>query len=185
MAIKAELVFIPMPRMGHFLSMVQVAKFLVDLNPHLSITFLVLKLIPDAKLDAYLHSLTSTATTGIKFIDLPQPETDKHLTPADHIRVLVQKHGPLVKEAVTTSIVQYSGSVPDSPRLAGFVLDMFLTPFIDLGNEFGVPSYVFYTSGAAFLGFQFYTLALHDEQNVNIVRELRKANDVSHCFAQI
>ncbi|MBA0582699.1 hypothetical protein Gorai_024834, partial [Gossypium raimondii] len=79
-----------------------------------------------------------------------------------------QTHGPLVKQAAT-NIVQYSTSVLDSPRLAGFVLDMFLTPFIDLGNELSVPSYVFYTSGAAFLGFQFYILDLHDEQNVNIL----------------
>lgn len=37
-----------------------------------------------------------------------------------------------------------------------------------MGNELSVPSYVFYASGAAFLGFQFYALGLHDEQNVNI-----------------
>ncbi|KAL4362812.1 hypothetical protein GQ457_04G012780 [Hibiscus cannabinus] len=164
MVMKAELVFIPMPRMGHFLSMVQVAKLLVDLDPHLSITFLILNLIPDAKLHAYVLSLTRTPTARIKFLNLPQPETDNHVTRADFIRVLVDTHGPLVKQAVT-GIVH---SVPDSPPLAGFVLDMFLTPLIDLGNEFDVPSYVFYTSGAAFLGFQLYALALHEEQNVNI-----------------
>ncbi|KAL1059807.1 hypothetical protein V6Z11_1Z005600 [Gossypium hirsutum] len=122
MVMKAELVFIPMPRMGHFVSMVQLAKLLLDLHPNLSITVFMMKLNPDAKVAAY----------------------------------------------AATNIVQYSTSVLDSPRLAGFVLDMFLTPFIELGNELGVPSYVFYTSGAAFLGFQLYVLDLHDEQNVNI-----------------
>ncbi|KAK8674236.1 hypothetical protein V6N13_112530 [Hibiscus sabdariffa] len=38
--------------------------------------------------------------------------------------------------------------------------------FMNVANEFGVPSYVFYTSGAAFLGFKFYVQVLHDEQNV-------------------
>ncbi|KAK8717742.1 hypothetical protein V6N13_045000 [Hibiscus sabdariffa] len=43
---------------------------------------------------------------------------------------------------------------------------MFVTPFVDVANEFGVPSYVFYTSGAAFLGFKFYIQVLQGEQNV-------------------
>ncbi|KAG8496153.1 hypothetical protein CXB51_009278 [Gossypium anomalum] len=164
MIMKAELVFIPMPRMGHFVSMVQLAKLFLDLHPNLSITVLMMKLNPDAKLAAYVHSLTATR---MKFIDLPPPETHEDESSSNFVTTLLQTHGPLVKQAAT-NIVQYSTSVLDSPRLVGFVLDMFLTPFIDLGNELGVPSYVFYTLGAAFLGFQFYILDLHDEQNVNI-----------------
>ncbi|KAK8361422.1 hypothetical protein V6Z11_A03G040200 [Gossypium hirsutum] len=164
MVMKAELVFIPMPRMGHFVSMVQLAKLLLDLHPNLSITVFMMKLNPDAKVAAYVHSLTATR---MKFIDLPPPETHEDGSLSNFATTLLQTHGPLVKQAAT-NIVQYSTSVLDSPRLAGFVLDMFLTPFIELGNELGVPSYVFYTSGAAFLGFQLYVLDLHDEQNVNI-----------------
>ncbi|KAK8569860.1 hypothetical protein V6N13_002572 [Hibiscus sabdariffa] len=37
---------------------------------------------------------------------------------------------------------------------------------VDLGNEFGVPSYVFFASGAGFLGFHLYTEVLHDEQQM-------------------
>ncbi|TYH27464.1 hypothetical protein ES288_A02G072200v1 [Gossypium darwinii] len=143
MVMKAELVFIPMPRLGHFVSMAQLAKLLLDLHPNLSITVLIMKLIPDAELDAHVHSLTATR---IKFIHLPPPETHKDLSPANFITNLVQTHVPLVKQAAT-NIVHYSTSVLDSPRFAG---------------------YVFYASGAAFLGFQFYALGLHDEQNVNI-----------------
>ncbi|MBA0827868.1 hypothetical protein Goarm_012612 [Gossypium armourianum] len=123
-----------------------------------------MKLNPDAELDAYVHSLTATR---IRFIHLPPLETHKDLSPANFITTLVQTHVPLVKQAAT-NIFQYSTSVLDSHRLAGFVLDMFFPSFIDLGNELGVPSYVFYASDAAFLGFQFYALGLHDEQNVNI-----------------
>ncbi|XVF71121.1 hypothetical protein PTKIN_Ptkin12aG0010200 [Pterospermum kingtungense] len=68
---------------------------------------------------------------------------------------------------VVTNIVQLSSTVPDSPRLVRFVLDMFFTPLIDLADEFDVLSYVFYTSSEAFLGFQFCVQALHDKQNVN------------------
>ncbi|XVF71141.1 hypothetical protein PTKIN_Ptkin12aG0012200 [Pterospermum kingtungense] len=46
---------------------------------------------------------------------------------------------------------------------------MFYATWIDLGDEFGVTSYVFYTSGAAYLGFQFYVQALQDKLKVDIV----------------
>ncbi|XVF20968.1 hypothetical protein REPUB_Repub12eG0049800 [Reevesia pubescens] len=165
---KAELVFIPTPAMGHLVSTVEMANLLVDLNPNLFITVLIIKPPYEGKITAYVDSLTAKTTTRIKFINLPQPESDKDVTPGNLMSTLVQNQWPLVKEAVT-NMVQFSNSVPDSPRLAGFVLDMFLTAFIDLANEFGVPSYVFYTSGAAFLGFQFYMQALHDDQNVDII----------------
>ncbi|KAK9013210.1 hypothetical protein V6N11_041228 [Hibiscus sabdariffa] len=159
-----------MPGMGHLVSTVELAKLLVHLNSNLSVTILTIKRPYDAKVSAYVDSLT--ATSRIKFINLPQPDPDVDVF--KFMSRLVQSHGPLVKEVVT-NIVELSNSVPDSPRLAGFVLDMFLTPFIDLANEFGVPSYAFYTSGAAFLGFQFYTQVLHDEQKVKFV-ELKDSN---------
>ncbi|MBA0764973.1 hypothetical protein Gotri_014238 [Gossypium trilobum] len=155
----AELVFIPMPRMGHFASMVELARLLVDLHSELSITVLILKLNPDAQVTAYVHSLTATR---IKFIHLPQPETQKDISFSNHISNL-QAHAPLVKDA-TNNILHHSSS-----RFIGFVFDLFLTPFIDVGNQLGVPSYVFYASSAAFLGFQSHALSLQDEQNVNIV----------------
>ncbi|GMI69087.1 UDP-glucosyl transferase 71B6 [Hibiscus trionum] len=162
---KAELVFIPTPGMGHLVSTVQLAKLLLHLDSNLSISVLIMKPSYDSKITSYIDSLaadtTSTTASRIKFINLPQA------FPGDvnnFMSTLVQNQGPLVKEVVA-NIVELSNSVPDSPQLAGFVLDMFLSPFVDLANEFGVPSYVFYTSGAAFLGFMFYTQFLHDEQN--------------------
>ncbi|PPD88933.1 hypothetical protein GOBAR_DD14145 [Gossypium barbadense] len=114
--VMAELVFIPMSRMGHFAPMVELARLLVDLHSELSITVLILKLNPDAQVAAYIHSLTATR---IEFI------TSLNLKPKK----------------------------------------ISLSPIISLG----VPSYVFYASSAAFLGFQSQALDLQDEQNVNIV----------------
>ncbi|XVF71133.1 hypothetical protein PTKIN_Ptkin12aG0011400 [Pterospermum kingtungense] len=121
-------------------------------------------------LPAYVDSLTANTTSRIKFIILPQPETDEDI-PLKNLAGGVRSAEtlrPIVKEAAT-NIVQLPSSVPHSPRLAGFVLDMFHTPLKDLADEFSVPSYVFYTSGAAFLGFQFHMHAFHDEQKVDIV----------------
>ncbi|XVF71127.1 hypothetical protein PTKIN_Ptkin12aG0010800 [Pterospermum kingtungense] len=169
---KAELVFIPLPGMGHLVSTVELAKHLLDLNSHLYTTFLIIKPTYDTKVTAYVDSLaanTNITTSRIKFIILPQPEIDKDVPPAKFISSLAETLRPVVKEAITNMVqLSLTSSVPDSPRLAGFVLDMFHTPLKDLADEFGVPSYVFYTSGAAFLGFQFYMHAFHDEQNVDI-----------------
>ncbi|KAK8491283.1 hypothetical protein V6N13_127938 [Hibiscus sabdariffa] len=160
---KAELVFIPAPEMGHLVSVVQLAKLLVDLSSNLSITFLTVKPVHDAKVSAYVDSLTAATSSRIKFINLPQsiPEVDFLKFFSD----LVQTLGPLVKEVVT-NIVEHSNSVPDSPRLAGFVLDALLTSLVDLANEFGVPSYAFFPSGAGYLDFHLYTEALHYEQQI-------------------
>ncbi|GMI98515.1 UDP-glucosyl transferase 71B6 [Hibiscus trionum] len=162
---KAELVFIPVPLMGHLVPAVQVAKLLADLNSNLSITVLTVKPPHDAKVSAYVDSLTATTTTSsrIKFINVSQSELDVDVLKS--FSNLVQTLGPLVKE-VSSNIVERSNSVPGSPRLAGFVLDTFLTSFVNLANEFGVPSYAFYTSGAGSLGFHLYTQALHDEQKI-------------------
>ncbi|KAH8486005.1 hypothetical protein H0E87_027451 [Populus deltoides] len=161
---KAELVFIPTPGISHLLSTVEVAKLLVDRDERLSITFLIMKLRPDPKIERFINSV-STSCNRIRFIDLPQDEPDPNQPNMLFFSLIeAQKHH--VKDEVSKLVCQ-SESSPDSPTLSGFVLDMFCTPMIDVANEFGVPSYIFLTSGAASLGLQFYVQALHDEQKVD------------------
>jgi len=161
---KAELVFIPTPGISHLLSTVEVAKLLVDRDERLSITFLIMKLRFDPKIDRFINSV-STACNRIRFIDLPKDEPDPN-QPNMFFFSLIEAQKHHVKDEVSKLVCQ-SESSPDSPTLSGFVLDMFCTPMIDVANEFGVPSYIFLTSGAAFLGLQFYVQALHDEQKVD------------------
>ncbi|KAK8717743.1 hypothetical protein V6N13_045001 [Hibiscus sabdariffa] len=108
---KAELVFIPSPEMGHLVSIVQLAKLLLHLDSNLSISVLIMKPPYDSKITSYIDSLTSdttsTTTSRLKFINLPQS------FPGDIIKfmsTLVETQGPLVKEAVT-NIVELSNSV--------------------------------------------------------------------------
>ncbi|TXG57731.1 hypothetical protein EZV62_015560 [Acer yangbiense] len=79
--------------------------------------------------------------------------------PKTVITSIIESQKPHVKEAVTQSLT----SLPDSPKLAGFVLDMFCTSMIDVANDFGVPSYIYFVSGAAFPGFMFHAQFHHDE----------------------
>nr|POE69049.1 putative udp-glucose flavonoid 3-o-glucosyltransferase 3 [Quercus suber] len=139
---KAELVFIPSLGIGHLLSMVEIAKLLVDRDHKLYITVLITKQSFDPKVAAYTESLNlnaSTYTEHIHFIDLPQ-----------------------------------SGS--NSLHLAGFVIDLFCATMVDVANEFGVPTYVFFTASAGFLSLVLHLQSLRDGHNQD-TSELFKDSD--------
>uniref|UniRef100_A0A6N2L709 Glycosyltransferase n=1 Tax=Salix viminalis TaxID=40686 RepID=A0A6N2L709_SALVM len=161
---KAELVFIPTPGISHLVPTVEVAKLLVDRDERLSITFLVMKLRSDPKVDRFIDSVCK-AYNRIRFIHLSKLEPDPN-QPNNSFISMIESQRPNVKEEVSR-LVSRSESSPGSPTLAGFVLDMFCTSMIDVANEFGVPSYIFLTSSAASLGLQLYVQALHDEQKVD------------------
>ncbi|KAG6770983.1 hypothetical protein POTOM_022326 [Populus tomentosa] len=161
----AELVFIPAPIIGHFASAVEVAKLLLERDKRLSITFLVMKSSLSTKIALSYNDSVIAACGRIRFIHLPEVELDPNL-PSRFFISLIEAQKAHVKEEVS-KLVMESESSPDSPRLAGFVLDMFSASIIDVANEFGVPSYIFFTSAAAFLGTTLYIQALHDEQKVD------------------
>nr|UMK68136.1 UGT1 [Aesculus chinensis] len=156
---KAELVFIPLPGVSHLISTVEIAKLLVGRDDRLSITVLIIKF---PNFDSNVIAAYTRSLDRIKFIDLPN-----HFSDSDNSRTLffsiIESQKPHVKEAVTKLTQSESLPAADSPRLAGFVLDMFCTCMIDVANDFGVPSYIFFTSGAAFLGLMFHAQFLHDE----------------------
>ncbi|KAJ7971226.1 Glycosyltransferase [Quillaja saponaria] len=167
---KAELVFIPSPGIGHLVSTIEIAKLLVERDDRLSITVLVIKLPNDSKTTAYTEAVvaSSSITKRIKFINLP----DVHNTVAEvsnialffHLVIEAQKQQ--VQEAVQ-KLILHNNSDPDSPRLAGFVIDMFCTTMIDIANEFDVPTYMFYTSSAGYLGMSFHLQTLYEEHNID------------------
>ncbi|KAF2293818.1 hypothetical protein GH714_005008 [Hevea brasiliensis] len=158
---KAQLVFIPAPARGHLVSALEAAKLLLTRCHQLSITVLILSHSSiSSKVHNYVESRrasSSTISNRLQFIDLPEDETE-----SSSFSSFFERQKLHVKEAVL-KITQSESSV-DSPQLAGFVVDMFCTTMIDVANEFGVPSYFFFTSGAAFLGFMLYVQKIHDEE---------------------
>ena len=124
----------------------------------------------------------SIMCSRIRFIDLPEDEPDPN-QPNNTFFSLIQTQKSHAKEEVS-KLVSQSKSSPDSPALVGLVLDMFSTPMIDVTIEFGVPSYIFLTSGAAYLGLVFYIQALHGEQRVDPIEfKDSEAELVMPCLA--
>ncbi|KAM5580175.1 putative UDP-glucose flavonoid 3-O-glucosyltransferase 3 [Rosa sericea] len=164
----AELVFIPCAGVGHLISTVEIAKLLVSREDHLFITVLVMKAPFDSKgNDACTEYCITQATDRIKFINLPQPDVDfLNMTRINFRKSFFESHRPYVRDAVTKLLAGSSGS--STPGLAGFVIDMFCTTMIDVANEFGVPTYIFFTSNAGFLGLVFHLQMIHDDHDVDI-----------------
>ncbi|XP_062106991.1 UDP-glycosyltransferase 71A16-like [Humulus lupulus] len=151
---KGELVFIPFPGVGHIVSSLEMAKHLVAQDLRLSISILLIK-IPgfDSPNKSSMQSLGSISER-IKFIELPEGQkadrSSNNSNPINFITSFFENLKPHVRHAVKNLIDSFFYQ-PDSPTLAGFVIDMFSTAMIDVADEFGVPSYVFFTSGAGFL----------------------------------
>ncbi|KAL3502599.1 hypothetical protein ACH5RR_037048 [Cinchona calisaya] len=161
---KAELVFIPSPGMGHLVSTVELAMLLTDRNQQLSITVLIMKLPFDSKVSSYLNLLSESSDSRIKFLELKKEENSSSQTAFSRLFLyqFINQH----KSSVRDILAEKSNSA--SSDLAGIVIDMFCALLIDVANEFGIPSYLFYTSGAAMLGLSLHMQSLRDDFNQDV-----------------
>ncbi|KAI9124890.1 hypothetical protein K1719_004217 [Acacia pycnantha] len=167
MVMKSQLVFVPCPGMGHLVSIVECAKLLVNHHRHLSIIFLIIEAPFDDHVDAYIHSLTSSTSfpSRIHFTLLPphpNPTSPHSLNLPSLLDYLVESQKQNVRDAVSRL-----NSAPDSPHLAGFVVDMFCTTMIDVAAEFRVPATIFFSSSAAFLRFALHVDMLREREEVD------------------
>ncbi|KAL1197495.1 UDP-glycosyltransferase 71B7 [Cardamine amara subsp. amara] len=167
---KFELVFIPHPAIGHLKSAVEVAKLLVERETRLSISVLILPFISSGEVGAsdYISALSEASNDRLsyKFFlteDQPTAEPTK-------LNLQIENQVPKVRSAVAKLIEDYS-TLPESPRIAGFVLDMFFTSMIDVANEFGLPSYLFFTSSAGILSLGLHVQVLYDENKYNVTED--------------
>ncbi|EPS68295.1 hypothetical protein M569_06475, partial [Genlisea aurea] len=144
-----ELVIIPSPGQGHTQPALRLAGLLLDSDHRLSITVL---LIPAFYPSDVLRRLPAE-NSRIRFIAVPPSEfAPSTEAPIYLMRSFIASHRDNVRKEVK-KLVEASGS---HSVLAGFVVDMFCGSMIDVADEFGVPSYVFYASGASYLGLAFH-----------------------------
>ncbi|CAA0812999.1 UDP-glycosyltransferase 71B2 [Striga hermonthica] len=175
-----ELVFIPSPGLSHLVSTVEAAKLLLNRDPRLSVTILIMKLPTDQTVDKYTRT---TLITAPRLTITHLPNHDFAPTP-DRIPMIdfINTRGPHVKEAVSGLISQRVGQT--GSRVAGLILDMFCTVFTDIGDELGLPSYVFFTSGASALGLFNYLVSLKFEKGEDLTRYKDSILDLPvPCFA--
>ncbi|XP_022153677.1 anthocyanidin 3-O-glucosyltransferase 2-like [Momordica charantia] len=170
---KFELVFIPMPGMGHLVSTVEMANILLTRNPRLAITLLAIKSPFDSKASHYIQSLSaSVSTNSLRFIVLPEPPPRQEQSEDFVLKEALVSYKLQVREAVA-KLTESSQT-----QLVGFVLDMFCMAMIDVAKEFEVPCYAFYTSGAGYLDFSLHLQELYSQNNSNEVVQQLQNSDV-------
>lgn len=157
----SQLVFIPAPGAGHLPPTVELAKLLLHRHQQLSVTIIIMKLPLEQK-----HTTeTLNSTHGpLRFIDIPCEESTKNLnTPKTFVTGFIENQKPRVRNFVRGIITE-----SDSVRLVGLVVDMFCIPMIDVANEFGAPTYIYFTSNAGVLGLILHLQAKHDEEGYDV-----------------
>jgi hypothetical protein len=148
---KTELIFIPSPGIGHLASSLEFAKILTNRYNNLYITVLCIKLPSIPSSDSYINSFLASQSQ-IKLILLPQiepPSQDLHKSPEFFILNYMESLKPHVKETIQTILPSSSSS--SSNKVVGLVLDFFCVTMIDVGEEFGIPSYLYVPSNVGFL----------------------------------
>ncbi|KAJ8645443.1 hypothetical protein MRB53_007191 [Persea americana] len=156
-----RLVFLPIPVVGHLKSTVELAKRLLEKQPCFSITVLLMHLpihFKDSTIDSYVQSVAAS-NPRIHFVHLPLVDfpLGNNQSIEAFVSLFIEKHESHVKEALKTTL---SSSSPPS-RVSALIMDLFSTTIIDVGKELGIPTYLYFTSGAATLGLMLYLPTLH------------------------
>ncbi|CAN4110060.1 unnamed protein product [Withania somnifera] len=168
METKAVLVFIPSPGLGHVASAVEFAKLILDTDERLSIFLLIMKHPADFGVQPYIQSLSLQSRLRVVDVSIDPKTAVELLSNKDRFLYdFIDGHKQKVNEFVTNNITSNSSSDFGSTRLAGFVLDMFCISMIDIANAFGAPSYIFFTSAAAFLALSLHFEALRNTSKID------------------
>ncbi|XP_010466436.1 PREDICTED: UDP-glycosyltransferase 71B2-like [Camelina sativa] len=165
---KLELIFIPSPGDGHLRPLVELAKLLVDGDGRLSITVVIIPSmqgIGTESSSSYISSLSTASTDHLRYNVLTMADISNSVDSKPDFESYLESYKPVVKATVAKVT---DPSRPDSRRLAGFVVDMLYTTMIDVANEFGVPSYLFFPSNATFLGLQLHVQYLYDVKKYDV-----------------
>ncbi|RID63009.1 hypothetical protein BRARA_E02041 [Brassica rapa] len=167
-----ELVFIPSPGDGHIKPLVEVAKLLVERDDRVSVTILIIPQMAGfstGSSSSYIASLSTASEDRLHYNVLSVADEPNSDGPKLNFLAFIDSFKPQVKAAVEKLITDPAQPESSPPsRLAGFVVDMFCTEMIDVANEFDVPSYLFYTSSATFLGTQFHAQYLYDVEKYDV-----------------
>ncbi|KAK9989483.1 hypothetical protein SO802_029722 [Lithocarpus litseifolius] len=168
---KFEVVFMTNPGIGHLVPVVEFAHHLINHDPRFSATILIVTMPQRPILNTYIQSRAATSTsTNIKFIHLPivdPPTPDQYESSFGYSCLLLEKHRPHVKQAITSLMETESDS---DRRLVGIITDMFCTSTIDVANELDIPCYVFFPSTATFLGFMLHLPILDTQLTTELAK---------------
>ncbi|XXG82138.1 hypothetical protein AAC387_Pa10g0148 [Persea americana] len=151
------IVLYPSPGIGHLISMVELGKRILELNPPFSITILITQTSFNVgSTTPYVRSVVSSFPS-ITFLHLPPISLPLDASPSPHhealIFRLIRLNNPLVHHSLL--------SLSLSSSILSIVYDMFCHPALDIAARLNIPSYCFFPSPAACLATFLYFPTLH------------------------
>ncbi|EXB62495.1 Anthocyanidin 5,3-O-glucosyltransferase [Morus notabilis] len=152
------IVLYPAPGIGHVVSMVELGKLILS---HYSYRFTITILLTTGFNDTpalapYIHRI-SQSHPAISFRRFPFQHVDT---------------APIRSRAATGfnfirrnrhSVAQALKDISESSALRAFVIDLFCTSALDVATDMGIPTYYFFTSGAAVLAAFSYFPTIHNQ----------------------
>ncbi|PRQ52231.1 putative flavonol 3-O-glucosyltransferase [Rosa chinensis] len=157
---RAGLVFVPTPAVGHLVSTIEFSKRMLNLSDRFSVIILVMKSPFGVAADQPNTSqpVPAASHTHIKLIHLPTVDPPTEFESVEKfLGDYIDKYKNHVKDTIINQVL------PNTSQIAGVIVDMFCTTMIDVAHELKVPSFVFFTSGAAFLGLLLYLQKRYDQ----------------------
>ncbi|CAN6457395.1 unnamed protein product [Victoria cruziana] len=148
MAKTRRVVLFPTPGVGHLVSTMELAKQILHHTHNLSITIFIIRppsstpfFVPSSVISQYQDAVAAAAL-DIDFTDLPQlavPEVEGQA----RLFAFMDNHAPVVSDALA--------ALQKTTTIAAFIADMFCISSTAASLELGIPTFVFFTSGATTL----------------------------------
>ncbi|KAG2317439.1 hypothetical protein Bca4012_068336 [Brassica carinata] len=174
---KLELILVPSTGDGHLRPLVEVAKLLLNNDDHLSITVIIIPSMhgfQTTSYSSYIASLSTTPNDRLRFSFISSADRPNSPDAKPNFISHMESYKPVVK--ATVAKLTDNSARSESSRLAGFVMDIFCTTMIDVANDFGVPTYLFYPSNATFFGLQIHVQYLCDVEKYDLISELKDSD---------
>ncbi|XP_074278831.1 anthocyanidin 3-O-glucosyltransferase 6-like [Silene latifolia] len=177
MSNQGELVLVSTPSMSHILSIVQLAKLILKKTELISISIHIITLSSSyAEINAYVESqlVDNPYPTRLTFVihppirNLPPPSTSHPFA------TVLELNKPRIKQAIEDRVKA------GLRKPVGFIVHMFCSTMLNVANELDVPCYVYVTSGANLLNFQFYAQSLIDDHKVDVASVFSDSGFMGH-----
>ncbi|KAL2905731.1 UDP-glucose flavonoid 3-O-glucosyltransferase 6 [Bienertia sinuspersici] len=154
--------------MGHLLSTIEFAKLIIKHNPNISILVIIFDIpaFSITAVESYIDSQSRELDTNrFTFMTLPPLSNPPDPSSPTFFRAVIDLQKPLVEQALAAR----------STKPAAFVVDMLCVTMIDIANELGVPSYIYFTAGMSLLNIMLHFQAIADDKGVDALIELNKS----------
>ncbi|XP_031473912.1 UDP-glycosyltransferase 88B1-like [Nymphaea colorata] len=140
-----RVVLFPAPGAGHLLSMIELARQILQHTHNLSITILIIRPpssspFASPSISQHLDAVAASAL-DINFTELPEasfPEVESQGL-ASNLR-FIDNHKPAVSEALT--------ALQETTTITAFISDLFCISSTSASLDLGIPTFLFFTSGA-------------------------------------